>query len=107
MVDEISRQTLFHTTDELGVVVGGYNYPQALKAAERAGERMDVRMYLGRPWHEISFVDTLHSQWPVFGLLDMVARLIASAGIWYGEVDFGGLRQRKEIRVPYAPCHLR
>lgn len=107
MVDEVSRQTLFHTIDELTVVVGGYNYPQALKAAERAGERMDVRMYLGRPWHEISFVDTLESQWPVFGLLDLVARLLTSAGRWYGMVEYSGWHQQTEIRVPHAPCSLR
>eukprot|EP00927_Polykrikos_kofoidii_P005356 TRINITY_DN12122_c0_g1_i3.p1 TRINITY_DN12122_c0_g1~~TRINITY_DN12122_c0_g1_i3.p1 ORF type:complete len:750 (+),score=119.80 TRINITY_DN12122_c0_g1_i3:77-2326(+) len=56
----------------------GNGFQKMAEQSELEGVRFEVRMPMGRQWHEVFFMDALESEWPIFGFLDLVSRVIHS-----------------------------
>jgi len=103
---ELRKQTIFHPNTGILHLLQAYSRQDSVEEAEHAGARFDVRLPLGRAWHETTFSDALESGWPIFGLLDVLAQLSVSAGHLYEKVRFSSAEYHFPVRVPRLPCTL-
>merc|ERR1711964_15197 len=98
IVKEFLRHIIFFPPARLPKMVDAFDRDEAVKASERRGEGFAVLLPLGRPWHEMSFIDVIESGWPIFHYLDFTARFVAELPQLYdGE---------HAIRRPAPPCKL-
>lgn len=109
VTNELRKQTVFLTTMQirrLGKNIGG-EFDKFVEESEKKAEEFGgIRLPLGRNWHEIAFVDTLESAWPLFGYLDLASRLIASGGYFFDTVYMNGRDYKFPHRVPRILCEL-
>eukprot|EP00930_Biecheleria_cincta_P096500 TRINITY_DN8833_c0_g1_i1.p1 TRINITY_DN8833_c0_g1~~TRINITY_DN8833_c0_g1_i1.p1 ORF type:complete len:705 (+),score=114.41 TRINITY_DN8833_c0_g1_i1:117-2231(+) len=105
--NELRKHMLFHWSNRVLGIVQVYEHQKEVKAAEDDGVGFEVRLPLGRLWHETSFVEILEGQWPFFGLLDQISKHQARMGHAYEHMKMkGGTVEMRPVRLPDLRCQL-
>lgn len=105
--NELRKHMIFHWSSRVMGIVQVYEHAKEVKAAEDDGVGFEVRLPLGRLWHETSFVEFLEGQWPFFGLLDQISKHQARMGHAYEHVKMkGGTVEMRPVRLPDLRCEL-
>lgn len=105
--NEIRKHMIFHWSSRVIGITYVYDHAKSVKASEDDGVGFEVRLPLGRLWHETSFVEFLEGQWPFFGLLDQISKHQARMGHAFEHVKMkGGTVEQRPVRLPDIRCEL-
>lgn len=105
MTTELRHQLLFRSSSQVEHLIHKYNIFDEITASEEASTEFHVHFPLGRSWNEITFLDVLVSGWPLFGLLDVTARMVGT--VWmYDKIKFRDNVYHFPLKVPEIMCQL-
>ena len=107
LTEALRRNMAFHWDRLSGAMLEVHIFEHARWQAEAEREGRSRGLALGKAWHLLSFEEVLESQWPLFRLLSMASKTVASVAQVMENFDADGIMINEPVIMPRIPCVLR
>ena len=106
LAKELRQQSVFHHTERILRLQHVSDYVGQIRESELSATPFNFRFPLGKAWHSTSFQQLLEARWPIFGLLDVVAKRMGKSGHLMEKTEYRGVEEHRPVPLPAMRCQL-
>ena len=107
LAEALRRNMVFRWDRLASAMLEVHVFEHARWQAEAEREGRSQGLGLGKAWHLLSFEEVLESQWPLFRLLSMASKSVASVAQVMEHFDADGVMIHEPVTMPRIHCRLR